>query len=129
MKKVLLRQIPLSWTLYMVECGDGTIYTGITTDLLRRLKAHTNGKGAKYTRGRGPFHLLYTEMYYTKAEALQREARIKQLDPWGKRALSSDVGVCREEKQRERIRGTLEAEEGRRSLKVEPLRPKGTSPV
>jgi putative endonuclease len=91
MKRALLRQTPLSWTLYMVECGDGTIYTGITTDLPLRLKAHTNGKGAKYTRGRGPFHVLYTEIYSTKGEALQREAHIKLLDARGKRALASDT--------------------------------------
>jgi putative endonuclease len=91
MKMALLRQTPLSWTLYMVECGDGTIYTGITTDLPLRLKAHTNGKGAKYTRGRGPFHVLYTEIYSTKGEALQREAHIKLLDARGKRALASDT--------------------------------------
>ena len=79
----------MSWTVYIVECGDGTLYTGITTDLPRRLQAHINGKGAKYTRGRGPFSVVYTESHPTKSEALQREAHIKQRDASYKRALTS----------------------------------------
>ncbi len=86
-----MRQSLLSWTVYIVECGDGTLYTGITTDLPRRLEAHTKGKGAKYTRGRGPFHVFYTEICSTKSEALQREAHIKQLDARCKRALTSNA--------------------------------------
>lgn len=89
MKTPSLRETPLSWTVYIVECGDGTLYTGITTDLPRRLEAHANGNGAKYTRGRGPFSVFYTELCSTKGEALQREAHIKQLDARGKRALIS----------------------------------------
>lgn len=71
-----------------MECGDGTLYTGITTDLPRRLQTHANGKGAKYTRGRGPFSIVYTEIHPTKSQALQREAHIKQLDTRLKRALT-----------------------------------------
>ena len=48
------------WYLYILECGDGTLYTGITDDVQRRFKAHSQGKGAKYTRGRGPLTLRYT---------------------------------------------------------------------
>jgi putative endonuclease len=88
-KTRLLRDPALTWTVYIVECGDGTLYTGITTDLPRRLQAHGNGKGAKYTRGRGPFSVVYTESHPTKSEALQREAHIKQLDTRFKRALTS----------------------------------------
>ena len=51
----------MSWQLYILRCGDGTLYTGITDDLPRRLKAHRSGKGAKYTRGRGPLELVYRE--------------------------------------------------------------------
>ena len=49
------------WTVYILECGDGTLYTGITDDLERRLKAHSEGKGAKYTRGRGPLIVRHRE--------------------------------------------------------------------
>jgi putative endonuclease len=90
-KTPLLRDTLLSWTVYVVECGDGTLYTGITTDLPRRLQAHADGKGAKYTRGRGPFSVFYTEMYSNKSEALQREAHIKRLDARCKRALISNA--------------------------------------
>ena len=84
-----MQDTPLSWTVYIVECADGTLYTGVTTDLRRRLEAHANGNGAKYTRGRGPFSVFYTERCSTKGEALQREAQIKRLDARRKRALIS----------------------------------------
>ena len=63
----------------MLECADGTIYTGITDDLPRRFKAHTEGKGAKYTRGRGPLKLCYREEVPDKSAALKRECAIKRL--------------------------------------------------
>ena len=47
-----------TWKLYILRCGDGTLYTGITTDVEKRLEAHRTGKGAKYTRGRGPLELV-----------------------------------------------------------------------
>lgn len=68
-----------SWTVYILQCGDGTLYTGITDDLERRLRAHEAGKGAKYTRGRGPLTLRYQERLSDKGEALRREAAIKRL--------------------------------------------------
>ncbi len=67
------------WTVYILECGDGTLYTGITDDLLRRLKAHSEGRGAKYTRGRGPLTLRYREETADKGTALKREWAIKQM--------------------------------------------------
>lgn len=67
------------WTVYILECGDGTLYTGITDDLQRRLKAHEAGKGAKYTRGRGPLTLRYREKHPDKSSALRREAELKRL--------------------------------------------------
>lgn len=67
------------WTLYIVECGDGTLYTGITDDLERRLKAHAAGKGAKYTRGRGPLTLRYQERCESHSAALKREIAVKRL--------------------------------------------------
>ena len=51
----------MAWYVYILRCGDGTLYTGMTDDVQRRLDAHRAGKGAKYTRGRGPLELAYTE--------------------------------------------------------------------
>lgn len=65
--------------IYIVECRDGTYYTGYTNDIKKRIKAHNEGKGAKYTSGRRPVTLKYTEKYKTKSEALKREYAIKQL--------------------------------------------------
>lgn len=67
------------WLVYILECGDGTLYTGITDDLDKRLKAHNTGKGAKYTRGRGPLTLRYREECADHGAALRREAEIKRL--------------------------------------------------
>ena len=68
-----------SWKLYILRCGDGTLYTGITTDLARRLEAHRQGKGAKYTRGREPLELVYSEVCGDHSAALKRECEIKAL--------------------------------------------------
>ena len=67
------------WVVYILQCGDGTLYTGITDDLPRRLEMHRSGKGAKYTRGRTPLILVYQENAESYSEALKREYRIKQL--------------------------------------------------
>ena len=63
----------------MVQCSDGTLYTGWTNDLKKRLKTHNAGKGARYTRGRLPVKLVYYEVFATKSEAMKREAQIKKL--------------------------------------------------
>ena len=62
---------------YILECADGTLYTGYTTDPGKRLKAHNAGKGAKYTRTRKPCKLVYTESFGSKSEAMKREYFIK----------------------------------------------------
>lgn len=67
------------WKLYILRCGDGSLYTGITNDLVQRLEQHRSGKGAKYTRGRGPLELVYSEECASKSDALKREAAIKAL--------------------------------------------------
>lgn len=67
------------WYLYILRCGDGSLYTGITTDVPRRLEAHRQGRGAKYTRGRGPLILCYQEECGTHSEALKRELAVKAL--------------------------------------------------
>ena len=63
---------------YILKCGDGSLYTGWTNDIAARLEQHRRGKGAKYTRGRGPLELVYLEVHDTKSEAMSREARIKR---------------------------------------------------
>ena len=67
------------WKLYILRCGDGTLYTGITTDVEKRFAVHSLGKGAKYTRGRGPLELVYQETCGDHSTALKREAEIKKL--------------------------------------------------
>lgn len=67
------------WYLYILRCGDGSLYTGITTDVERRFKTHCQGKGAKYTRGRGPLTLVYRETCGSHSQALKRELEIKAL--------------------------------------------------
>jgi putative endonuclease len=63
---------------YMVECSDGSIYTGWTTDVERRIKAHNSGRGAKYTRCRLPVRLVYYEEFSDRSMAMKREAEIKK---------------------------------------------------
>lgn len=68
------------WYVYIVKCADDTLYTGITTDLDRRILEHNDSsKGAKYTRGRGPVKLLYSTGFKNKSEASKEEYRIKSL--------------------------------------------------
>ena len=67
------------WFVYLLRCGDGSLYCGITDDVSRRLEAHAAGKGAKYTLGRGPLELVYTEACESHSDALKREAAIKKL--------------------------------------------------
>ncbi len=69
----------MNWVVYILECTDKSLYTGITNDLDKRLTAHESGKGAKYTKGRGPFTLLYREDCETRSEASKREMSIKAL--------------------------------------------------
>ena len=66
-----------TWKLYILRCRDGSLYTGITTDVKKRFDAHNAGKGAKYTRGRGPLELVYSEDCGDHSTALKREAEIK----------------------------------------------------
>ena len=68
-----------SWYLYILRCRDGSLYTGITTDVQTRLEAHRAGKGAKYTRGRGPLELVYSENCGDHSTALKREFQVKAL--------------------------------------------------
>lgn len=65
--------------VYILRCGDDTLYTGYTTDVERRIEEHRCGTGAKYTRGRDPLELVHTEAYETRSAAMAREYEIKQL--------------------------------------------------
>ena len=67
------------WFVYMLECKDGTLYTGTTDNVARRLAMHRSGRGAKYTRGRAPLILRYTEICADLSAALHREIEIKKL--------------------------------------------------
>jgi putative endonuclease len=77
------------WQVYILKCADGSLYTGITTDIEQRLTAHNAGKGAKYTRGRLPVKLLYAEPADNRATASQREAAIKKMNRAAKLRLIS----------------------------------------
>lgn len=70
--------VPMNYT-YILKCSDGSYYTGWTVDLDKRLRAHNNGTGAKYTKSRRPVELVYYETYADKIEAMRREYAIKQL--------------------------------------------------
>ena len=67
------------WYVYILRCRDDTLYCGITPDLDKRIQLHNCGKGAKYTRGRGPVELMYAEQLQSRSDASKREAAIKRL--------------------------------------------------
>ena len=69
----------MSWTVYILRCADGSLYTGITNNLARRIQHHETGKGAKYTKHRTPLTLVYTEGANDRSEASKREYAIKSL--------------------------------------------------
>ena len=77
----------MAWYVYMLRCGDGSLYTGCTDNVERRLAAHRSGKGAKYTRSRLPLELVYQESVEDRSAALRREAAIKALPRAKKLAL------------------------------------------
>lgn len=80
------RNLNMHYT-YILKCKDNTYYTGYTNNLEKRIKTHNDGKGAKYTRGRGPVELIYYEEYEDKQTAMRREWEIKQLTRSEKEAL------------------------------------------
>lgn len=86
------------WSVYLVRCGTGALYTGIATDVARRLTEHrqARGKGAKYLRGRGPLSLVFEKEVGTKGLALSVESRIKKLSKARKEALIGQDHVISE---------------------------------
>ena len=77
------------WHVYILKCGDKSLYTGIALDIARRIKEHSSGKGSKYLRGRLPLKLVYSEKFRDRSSALKREAEIKRWTHDEKRALIS----------------------------------------
>ena len=65
------------WSVYILKCGDDTLYTGVAVDVARRLQEHRSGTGAKYTRGRAPLKVVFRQQFHSRSEALKREAEIK----------------------------------------------------
>ena len=82
------------WTVYILECADSTLYTGITNDLERRLAQHEAGTGARYTRGRGPFEVRYTQACAGRSEASRRELEIKGMSRKQKLILIEGSNGC-----------------------------------
>ena len=82
----------MSYWVYILRCADGTLYTGSTDDVERRAAAHNSGKGAKYTRGRGPVEVVYREECADKSAALRRECAVKRLTRAEKLALLDETG-------------------------------------
>ncbi|TCN77321.1 putative GIY-YIG superfamily endonuclease [Shewanella fodinae] len=78
-----------SWSLYIIRCRDGELYTGVTTDVNRRFAEHQGGgpKAAKYLRGKSPLQLIYQELVGSRSEALKREIQVKKLSRQQKLAL------------------------------------------
>jgi putative endonuclease len=79
---------PKPWFLYLIECVDGSIYTGITTDVSARYEAHKNGTGARYTRSHPPVKLLGYQTYPDRSAAAKAEYQVKKLTPSNKRELA-----------------------------------------
>ncbi len=79
----------MSWQIYICECADKTLYTGVAKDLALRIAKHNSGQGAKYTRSRLPVKLLYSESAGTRGQALSREYAIRKLPAEAKRELAN----------------------------------------
>lgn len=92
------------WTVYLLRCADDTLYCGITNDLAARLAAHEAGKGAKYTRGRGPLQLVAQQRCREKGTALRIEYAVKQLDRRAKLALDAKQLAAMARDARRRLR-------------------------
>lgn len=84
---------PAAWFLYLIECADGSIYTGIARDVAARYAAHVSGKGARYTRSHPPARLLATQAFPDRSSALKAEYRVKQLSAADKRVLVAQLAA------------------------------------
>ena len=77
------------WSLYLIKCGDGKLYTGITNDLDKRIEQHASGQGAKFTRGRGPLQIVFSQTVGDRSRASKLEWRVKKLRRYQKEELAS----------------------------------------
>jgi putative endonuclease len=100
------------WFVYLVRCTDRSLYTGVTTDVQRRIIEHNEGRGARYTRSRGPVALVYLETVADRSAALRREHEIKRMTAAGKRQL---VAKARHKRAARRRRKTGAKKATRRS--------------
>jgi putative endonuclease len=89
-KRAVMPMSDTSWFVYLIECSNGCIYTGISTDVERRYATHVSGRGARYTRANPPVRLLLAMLVGDRAEAGRAEYRIRRLSPAAKRALAAD---------------------------------------
>ncbi len=87
------RGAPADWSVYIVRCGDDSLYTGIAKDVGARVEAHNAGRGAAYTRSRRPVKLLWTQNGHTRSSALSREAAVKRMPRPLKQALARGKGA------------------------------------
>jgi len=83
------------WSVYIIQCADKSLYTGITNNLTNRLIKHESGTGAKYTKGRGPFKLVYQEIFENRSLSTKREAEIKKLNKQKKEKLIEESGTLK----------------------------------
>lgn len=83
----------MSWQVYILQCSDGSLYTGITNNLELRVKTHNSGRGAKYTKNRLPVRLVYKEYTKDKSQSLRRELEIKKLSRLAKKELINSINL------------------------------------
>ena len=88
-----------SWWVYIVECSDGTLYTGVAKNVEKRIAAHNTGRGARYTRARKPVRLVYRESCIDRGDALRREIAIKRLPAERKRRLAASTRTVEEQQE------------------------------
>ncbi len=93
-----------TWQVYILRCRDGTLYTGATNDLERRLERHCRGRGAAYTRSRLPLLLIYSEQGFDRSSALRREAALKRLDRSDKLKLIAETWATSDAEILEHVR-------------------------
>ena len=89
----LMPPVARTWQVYILRCGDGSLYTGIARDAAARFAQHEAGRGARYTRGRGPLELIHVEPAASQGDALRREAAIRRLGRAGKEELCAASAV------------------------------------
>ena len=83
----------MNWQVYILQCSDGSLYTGITNNLELRVKTHNSGRGAKYTKNRLPVRLVYKEYTKDKSQSLRREFEIKKLSRLAKKELINSINL------------------------------------